>query len=86
MERDNGIMPQTKPIPNIYWLPDEEYEKAVGQLRLNLNGVFECFKCYGLDVFIPGAITEAVKLAEDFGLRVRGVEQPISLDIVRSGK
>ena len=63
----------------IHWLPDEEYQKAVAQLRLQLNGVFSVFNTYGLDVYVPGAISEAVKLAEDFGLRVRGVDKPIVL-------
>lgn len=79
-------MPKQEPISNIHWLSDEEYAKAVGQLRLNLNGVFDCFRCYGLDVFIPGAVAEAVRLAEDFGLRVRGIDQAISLEIIRRQK
>jgi hypothetical protein len=67
----------------IPWLPDDEYAKAIGQFRLQLNGVFEPFRQYGQDVYVPGAIREIVKLAEDFSLRVRGVDQPIDLDIVR---
>jgi len=70
----------------IPWLPDEEYRKAVGQLRLQLNGVFEPFQGYGLKEFIPGAVVECVKLAEDFALRVRGVDKPISLERVRTKK
>ncbi len=69
--------------PNVHWLTDEDYKKAVGQLRLQLRGVFEPFDSYGLSVFIPGAVEEAVKLAEDFGLRVRGIDKAISLEIVR---
>lgn len=64
-------------------LPEEEYRKAVGQLRLQLNGVFDPFRLYGLDIFIPGAVEETLKLAEDFGLRVRGEDKPISLEYVR---
>jgi hypothetical protein len=67
----------------IPWLPDDEYAKAIGQFRLQLNGVFEPFRQYGQDVYVPGAIREIVKLTEDFSLRVRGVDQPIDLDIVR---
>lgn len=70
---------------NIHWLPDDMYEKAVGQLRLNLSGVFVPFDLYGQDVFIPAAIDEVVKLCEDFSLRCRGVDKPISLDSVRRG-
>lgn len=65
------------------WLSDEEYSKAVGQLKLQFNGVFEPFQMYGLQDLIPGAIQEAVRLAEDFSLRVRGQDKPISLELVR---
>ncbi len=47
------------------WLSDTDYNKAVGQLRLSFNGVFEPFNSkvnYGLSTFVPGAIKEAVKL------------------------
>jgi len=46
----------------IYWLPDDEYKKAIGQFRLQLNGVFEPFNQYGQEVYVPGAIKETVKL------------------------
>ncbi len=68
---------------NIPWLSDEEYRKAEGQLRLQLNGVFEPFKMYGLDILVPGAIDETVKLAQDFSLRTRGVDKPIDLQRIR---
>ena len=68
------------------WLSDEEYQKAIGQFRLQLNGVFEPFNCYGLDVFIPGAMTEIIKLTEDFSLRVRGYDKPIDLNRIRKKK
>ena len=73
-------------MPDINWLSDEDYAKAVGQFRIQLNGVFEPFNIYGLDVYIPGAIKEVVRLAEDFGLRVRGQDKPISLKMVRNRK
>jgi hypothetical protein len=67
----------------IFYLPQDEYDKAVGQLRLQLTGIFSLFDMYGMGVFIPQAVEEAVKLAEDFGLRVRGVEKQLSLELVR---
>jgi len=66
------------------YLPDDDYNKALGQLRLQVNGVFDVFRIYGQDVFIPGAVDEIVSLAEDFGMRVRGADKVISLDYVRS--
>ena len=75
----------TKEIPStkIHWLPDAEYQRAVSQLSMQLTGIFAPFHAYGMDVFIPGAVAEAVKLCEDFGLRVRGIDKPLSLDMVR---
>lgn len=68
----------------INWLPQEEYDKTISQLRLQLNGVFNVFNLYGQGVYIPLAIEECVRLAEDFGLKVRGVNnKPIALELVR---
>lgn len=66
------------------WLDEMEYKKAIGQLRLQMNAVFEPFDKYGLGIFIPGAIEEAMKLTEDFGLRVRGVDKPLDIDRIRN--
>lgn len=66
-------------IPGIPYLPNEDYDKAVGQLRLQLNGVFADFHKYGLDIYVPGAIDKCVSLAEDFSLRTRGLDHPIVL-------
>lgn len=60
-----------------HWLEELDYQKAEGQLRLQLNGVFEPFKCYGLDIYIPGAIEEIMHLSRQFGKRVRGKDAPI---------
>lgn len=76
-------MEKPKQYGDIPWLSDESYQKAVTQLRLNLSGVFKPFSLYGQDIFIPSAIAEVVKLCEDFGLRVRGVDKIISLEVVR---
>ena len=68
---------------SIHWLSDDEYAKAITQLTLQVGGVLGVFDLYGLGVFIPGAMGEIVRLAEDFGLRVRGIDKPISLEQVR---
>ena len=65
---------------NYTQISETDYRKAVGQLRLQLNGVFEPFNCYGLGAFVPEAIEQAVLLAEQFGRRVRGDDIPIILN------
>lgn len=60
-------------------IPEEDYRKAVGQLRLALNDVFQPFNELGHQVFIPGAITEVIELAEKFAMRTRKKDIPIML-------
>ncbi len=61
------------------WLSDEDYQKAVGQARLQFNGIFAPFNKYGLDIFIPRAIDECVTLLAQFGKLVRGRDIPITV-------
>ena len=75
-----------KPISGVHWLPQDDYDKAVGQLRLQIGSVLRMFDIYGLGIYIPPAIESITKLTEDFGLRVRGVDHPISLDLVERGE
>ena len=58
-------------------IPEEEYMKALGQFRLQLGGIMHCFRCYGMEQDVDGAIPEIVKLAEQFSMRVRGKDVPI---------
>ena len=68
---------------NTNWLGGMKYQKALTQFRLQLNGVFEpLLQGEKLDVY--EAMVEVTKLAEDFGLRVRNIDKPISLDMVRA--
>ena len=68
---------------NTNWLSGTAYQKALTQFRLQLNGVFEpLLQGEKLDVY--EAMVEITKLAEDFGLRVRNVDKPISLERVRA--
>jgi hypothetical protein len=81
-----GMAEKPKSYGSIYWLPKEEYDKAIGQFGLQVGGILSVFDLYGLGVFIPQAQEEIKKLAEDFSLRVRGVDKPISLEEVRRRK
>ncbi len=57
----------------------ESYDKALGQFRLQLNGIMNCFRCYGQDLDVDGAIVEITKLTEQFAMRVRGKDVPIKV-------
>ncbi len=58
-------------------ISQELYDKAVGQFRLQLGGIMNCFRCYGLDQDVDGACEEIIKLAEQFSMRTRGKDIPI---------
>ncbi len=60
-------------------IPQEQYDKALGQLRLQLGGVMNCFRCYGMGEDVDSAIIEIIKLAEQFSMRVRGKDIPIKV-------
>ncbi len=61
----------------VHWLPQDAYDKAVGSFRLHVTALMSPFNTMGMDVFIPGTVDQIVKAAEDFGLRVRGVDKII---------
>ncbi len=62
-----------------------EHEKNVGQLRLMLNGVFSPFNCYGLDVYIPGAIEQVISLADVYVARENDIDMPFPEPPIRNG-
>ena len=73
-------------------LDDDEYQKAISQLRMQVTAVFDFIKVdeklpvrymYWLGAYIPQAVEEIIRLAEDFGIRVRGVDKPISIEHIR---
>ena len=58
-------------MTEIPWLEDEAYRKAIGQLRMQLGGIFDFLLVdeklpvryvYGLGAYIEGAVNECVKL------------------------
>ena len=49
-------------------------EKAIGLLRLRLNGVMSPFDAYGMGIQIPEAIAQIVKLAEQFCEDMKGAK------------
>ena len=62
----------------IHWLEGEEWDKAIGQWRLQAGEIMNVFNMYDLGVFIKGAILELEEITIDFSKRVRGEkDQPI---------
>ncbi len=72
---------------NIPWLSEESYAKARWQYKTNVRELLkQVFDQYGLGVFIDGTVDEIWQLTEDWGLRLRSIDKPISLDYVRRKK
>ena len=81
---------------SIHWLPKPDYDKAVGQLRMQARGILDFLRVddklpvryiYGLGIYIEGAVEEMVELAEDFSVRVRGdKDQPIRVKKKRNAR
>lgn len=56
---------------------EADYKKALFQMRAQTGAVLNCFRCYGQDILVDGAINEIVELAEQFSMRTRGKAQLI---------
>ena len=76
-------MQQKKEYEGIFWLPEEDYKKAIGQFRMQIAGALNPLRMYGQGEYVDMAVEEIILLAEDFGLRVRGIDKPISLELMR---
>jgi hypothetical protein len=62
------------------WLSEEDYDKAIGQLRMALGGIMSPLDKYGNKEYVTMAIEAIIKLAEIFGQKVRGKDKPYIID------
>ena len=60
-----------------------EKHKAVQQFKLQLNGVFEPFNCYGLGHEISFAKEITTELALQLHKRLNGVDHPIVYELAK---
>jgi methylmalonyl-CoA mutase cobalamin-binding subunit len=56
-------------------------EKRIGLFRLRLNGILQVFASYGMDVYIPQAVEEIVRAAQE----TIGQEIPSSITAGKKG-
>ena len=69
----------------IHWLDEQSFQKAKGQLRLQVGEILSVFNMYGMADYIPGAIEEILEVADDYSKRLRGeANQPIRVKIKRN--
>ena len=60
-------------------ISEEAYRKLSFQLRGQMGAILNVFNCYGMNNDVLTAIEECVKVAENFGMAVRGSEKPIHI-------
>jgi hypothetical protein len=58
-------------------IPEEQYKKAIFHTSSQLNAIWNFARCYGLDNDVNQALEETLKVVEQFGMVVRGVDKPI---------
>lgn len=60
-------------------IPDEQYNKLKFQLQGQFIAILNVFNCYGMNNDVLQAIEECVRVAENFGMAVRGWEKSIHI-------
>ena len=60
-------------------IDEDAYRKLVFQLRCQMGAILNVFNCYGMNNDVTQAIGECVKVAENFGMAVRGKDSPIHI-------
>uniref|UniRef100_A0A6M3LWY3 Uncharacterized protein n=1 Tax=viral metagenome TaxID=1070528 RepID=A0A6M3LWY3_9ZZZZ len=60
-------------------IPEASYKKLVFQLRGQYMAILNVFRCYGMQGDVDIAIEECVKVAENFGMALRGKDAPIHI-------
>jgi hypothetical protein len=60
-------------------ISDDEYNKLKFQLQGQFTAILNVFKGYGMGVYVAQAILECTKVAENFGMVVRGKKKPIHI-------
>jgi hypothetical protein len=61
----------------IQWLPEPEYNKARFQLKSQIMAIMKPLELYGQKPIVDEVVNQVVSLAEDFSLRVRGVDKAL---------
>lgn len=60
-------------------MSEDQYNKLLFQLQGQFIAILNVFNCYGLDSAVTQAVGECVKVAENFGMAVRGKDAPIHI-------
>jgi hypothetical protein len=73
-------MTPKKTKADIFWLPEDQYKKAMFHFSSVVNQLLlENFDLYGLGANIPGVLDGVNKAAVDLSLVLRGIDKPIKV-------
>lgn len=61
-------------------LNDAEFDKIVGQYRLQLNGLLYPLRLYGQGHYVDGVLVELEKLAIQMHLKLSGLDIPYEIN------
>lgn len=64
-------------------MPDQEdleFDKVIGQFRLNLNGIMKPLRLYGQAHYVDSASEEIVSLAIQLHLKLSGLDIPYQIN------
>ena len=59
---------------------EEDWDKAVGQFKMNLNEVMRPLRLYGQGHYVDSATEEIVSLAIQLHLKLYGVDMPYQVN------
>ena len=59
---------------------EQEWDKAVGQFRLALNGIMQPLRLYGQGHYVDTSLEEIVSLAIQLHLKLYGVDMPYHIN------
>ena len=62
-----------------HWLEEDDYKKALFQVRTQLTAIWNYTQCYGLQMEFDGAISQSMMVVEQFGKRIRGKDSMIKV-------
>ena len=60
-------------------ISEDQYSKLLFQLRGQFGAILNVFNCYGMNADVLQAIEECTRVAENFGMAVRGKDKPIHI-------
>jgi hypothetical protein len=76
-------MEKPREYGNIHWLSDDDYAKCVGTARSKINIALKPLSFYGQQPLCDISCHIIMKILEDFGLQVRGIDHETDHETIK---